>query len=52
LDGAIDVVVPNDVAANDRRSAKKPTWLSTPQVLDHVGLLVNGLPGAAGPPFI
>jgi hypothetical protein len=31
---------------------KKPTWLSTLGVLDHVGLLVNGLPGTAGLPFI
>jgi hypothetical protein len=31
---------------------KKPTWSDTPGVLDHVGLLVNGPPGAARLPLI
>ena len=31
---------------------KKPTRLNTQQVLNHVGLLVNGPPDTAGMPFI
>jgi len=31
---------------------KKTDVVEHPEVLDHVGLLVNGLPGAAGSPFI
>jgi hypothetical protein len=31
---------------------KKTDVAEHPQVLDHVGLLANGLPSAAGPPFI
>jgi hypothetical protein len=32
--------------------AKKTDVAEHPEVFDHVGLLVNGLPGAAGLPFI
>ena len=31
---------------------KKATWLNTPWVLNHVGLLFIGPPGKAGVPFI
>jgi hypothetical protein len=32
--------------------AKKTDVAEHPEVFDHVGLLVNRLPGRAGPPFI
>ena len=35
-----------------RPKQKKPTRLNTRKVLNRVGLLVNGPPGAAGLPFI
>jgi hypothetical protein len=31
---------------------KKPMRPNTQKVLNRIGLLVNGLPGPAGPPFI
>jgi hypothetical protein len=34
------------------RLSKKPTWLNTLEVFDHVGLLINGLPDPFGSPFI
>jgi len=35
-----------------QRSTKKADVVEHPEVFDHVGLLVNGLPGMAGSPFI
>jgi hypothetical protein len=32
-------------------STKKADVAEHPEVFDHVGLLVNGLPGTAGSPF-
>ena len=40
------------VAAAVRRRNKKTDVAEHPQVFDHVGLLVNGLLGTAGLPFI
>jgi len=37
---------------NGPTRAKKPTWQNTLLVFDHVGLLVNGAPGAAELPFV
>jgi hypothetical protein len=34
------------------RPHKKTDVVEHPQVFDHVGLLVNGLPGPAGLPFV
>jgi len=42
-------LVPSSRAAE---SKKKADVAEHPEVFDHVGLLVNGLPGAAGLPFI
>ena len=39
------------ILLKDSMQKKKPTW-PTPEVFNHVGLLVNEPPGTAGLPFI